>query len=201
MNRAIIKALFFLLILLILDGCSYRIKGIGGRHLSSQVIDTVPFYPQENDNYCGPVALSIVSKYWGYDIDPDKIIDEVYRSEISGTSIDDMRAWAQKKGLNSILYHSSPKELAEYIEAGIPLITIVDVNPYFYVPHLLIHKNIWGHAFVVFGFDDVTKTIITHSHNEPNKKIPYDTFFDSWRETNWTALVLWPNYESNKRKK
>ena len=61
-----------------------------------QVIDDVPFYPQD-DYQCGPASLASVISFWSDSVRPAEIAEEIFRKSVRGTVTIDMILYAQRK--------------------------------------------------------------------------------------------------------
>lgn len=178
-------------LLLALTGCAareYRRIGEGGTHSVSCEIVPVP----EGDPVCGPQAVMQICKFWGIEADERDLMRQTFDARNEGARLGALREWAQQRGLNARLYHGSPQDLAEKLAAGMPVIAVLDVNPYPDMPHPLIQKSFWGHAVVVTGFDDVSQEVILCG-SDGESRAPYNKFFRDWEAANWLTLLAWPN--------
>jgi len=142
------------------------------------IIDRVPFYPQE-DYQCGPASLAAVLNYWHVDATPEEIARSIYSRSAGGTLNVEMVFYPQEKGLDAFQYSGGLDDLREKIDAGYPLIVLVDYG------WSLFQVN---HFMVVVGYND--GGIIVNSGKEEKKFIPEDSFLKAWERTRfWTLLI------------
>jgi len=142
------------------------------------IIDRVPFYPQE-DYQCGPASLAAVLNYWHVDTTPEEIARSIYSRSAGGTLNVEMVFYPQEKGLDAFQYSGGLDDLREKIDAGYPLIVLVDYG------WSLFQVN---HFMVVVGYND--GGIIVNSGKEEKKFIPEDSFLKAWERTRfWTLLI------------
>jgi hypothetical protein len=143
------------------------------------VLEKVPFYPQE-DYQCGPASLAAVLNYQGMlNISPGEIAHDIFSKSARGTLNIDMVLYAQKKGLFVRDYSGSLKDLREKIDAGYPLVVMVDYG-----------FSVWqvNHFMAVVGYDK--DVVIVNSGNKEHEVIGNDAFLKAWRRTNfWTLLI------------
>ncbi|GAB4338049.1 MAG: hypothetical protein Kow0099_11790 [Candidatus Abyssubacteria bacterium] len=179
-------------LLLFMTGCvarEYRRIGDGGMH--TLTCETVPPIAEE-DPACGPQAVAQVCKFWGIEVDERDLIRHTLDATNEGARLGALREWAQQSGLNARLYHGSPQDLAEKLSAGMPVIAVLNVNPYPGIPHPLIQKNFWGHAVVVTGFDDGSQEVIL-CEAEGESRVLYNEFLEDWEAADWMTLLVWPD--------
>ncbi len=163
------------LIFFLLAACSAAPVQPGPRSI---VIDSVPFYPQE-DYQCGPASLAGVLNYLGKPVTPEKIAKDIYSGSAKGTLNLDMLLYAQRTGLDVLQYSGNWNDLKTRIDGGYPLIVLVDYG------FLLYQVN---HFMVVIGYNE--KGIIANSGKEERTFIDKDSFLKSWKRTNfWTLLI------------
>ncbi len=145
---------------------------------SLRLIENVPFFPQE-DFQCGPAALAGVLNYWKVDVSPEGIASEIYSRSARGTLTVDMVLYAEKSGLRANQYRGSLEDLRRNIDAGHPLVVLVDEG------FLVYQKN---HFMVVIGYS--SEGIIANSGRDALKFIPLREFLRSWeRASFWTLLI------------
>lgn len=141
------------------------------------MIEGVPFYPQEAYQ-CGPSSLAAVLDYYSIDISPEEIAREIYSKSARGTLNMDMVFYAENKGLVVRQYSGSVEDIKQNIDAGGPVIVMVDYG------FSLYQKN---HFMVVIGYNN--KGIISNSGREQFKFIPFHDFHKTWRKTKFWTLV------------
>jgi len=144
----------------------------------THIIDKVPFYPQE-DFQCGPASLAAVLNFWGIFVTPEQVAKDVYSSSARGTLNIDMLLYAQSRGLAASHYQGGMADLREKINAGSPLIVLVDFG------FSIIQIN---HFMVIVGYNE--RGVIANSGRDKMKFIPAEDFLKSWEKTKfWTLLV------------
>lgn len=143
-----------------------------------QIIESVPFYPQEAYN-CGPVSLAGVLNYWRTGVSLEDVADEIYSESAKGTLDIDMILYAERKGLKARQYKGSAEDIKRNIDLGYPLIVLVDYGFWVY------QQN---HFMVVVGYNK--NGILANSGRDRLKFIPFKVFLKSWKRTNfWTMLI------------
>jgi ABC-type bacteriocin/lantibiotic exporter with double-glycine peptidase domain len=147
-------------------------------HEGEKVIAGVPFYPQE-DYQCGPASLAGVLNYLGSGTTPDKIAREVFSKTAGGTLTIDMVLYAQEKGFSAMDYSGSIKDLREKIDAGSPIVVMVDNGFWVW------QKN---HFMVVVGYN--ADGIVANSGGNERQFIANNRFLDIWRKTGFWSLLI-----------
>lgn len=167
--------LFFCLIALLIS-CAGPESVI--EYQSGQIIDGVPFFPQE-EYQCGPASLAGVLGYLGMDITPDEISKDIFSKSAKGTLNIDMIIYPQKKGFVSEQYSGNMEDLREKIDSGYPLIVFVDYG--FWV----MQEN---HFMVVVGYNEYG--IIANSGKDRHKFISTEDFIKTWERTKFWTLQI-----------
>jgi ABC-type bacteriocin/lantibiotic exporter with double-glycine peptidase domain len=164
-----------LFVCLLLSACA---SVPGGAHTGEVIIGNVPFYPQE-DHQCGPASLAGVLQFRGMQITPEEIAGAIFSKTARGTLTLDMALYAQKKGLFSLEYSGSMSDLREKIDAGNPLIVMVDNG-----------ISIWqvNHFMVVLGYND--DGVIVNSGKKEHEFIDNDKFMKGWTRTGFWSLLI-----------
>lgn len=147
---------------------------------TSQVIESIPFYPQEQYQ-CGPASLAGVLNYWDVDISPEAIAGEIFSTSAKGTLNTDMIFFSERKNLKARHYRGSLEDIRIKIDSGYPLIVLVDYGFWVY------QKN---HFMVVVGYNP--DGIIANSGKNQRKYIPNKGFLRSWKRTNFWTLSVTP---------
>lgn len=143
-----------------------------------KIIENIPFYAQL-ENQCGPASLAAVLNYYGVEVTPDSIASEIFSQSARGTLNLDMLIYARKKGLNAVQYNGTFEDIKTNIDAGKPLIVLVDFGSFFYSQN---------HFMVVTGYSD--SGIIVNSGNFRGQFIDKERFINAWERTNyWTLLI------------
>lgn len=170
---------FFLCVALLLHACAA--PPVDVRPESGRFLEKVPFFPQEAYQ-CGPASLASVLNYWGLRTTPEEIAEEIFSRGARGTLNLDMVLYVQRKGLKANQDRGSPESLKRNIDAGRPIIVMVDLG-------------VWvvrqGHFMVVIGYAE--EGVIVHSGREERKFIPWSPFLKSWEKTKFWTLVVTPS--------
>jgi ABC-type bacteriocin/lantibiotic exporter with double-glycine peptidase domain len=170
------RLLFLSLTLLFLFFCAgtprVEISQVG------QIIKNVPFYPQEKYQ-CGPASLAGILNFWGVTVLPEEIASEIYSRSARGTVTLDTVLYSEKKGLKASPYEGSFEDIKKKIDAGHPLIVMVDEGFWIYQKE---------HFMVVLGYYE--KGVIVNSGKNQYEFIPLSDFLKSWGRTgHWTLLI------------
>ena len=144
----------------------------------NRIISNVPFYAQEAYQ-CGPASLAGVMNYWKIDVTPDSIAKEIYSKSAKGTLNIDMVIYPQKKGLLAEQYSGNMKDLKKNIDAGYPLIVLVDYGFWAFQSN---------HFMVVVGYNE--DGVIVNSGKDKGKFIPEEDFIKTWEKTKFWTLVI-----------
>jgi ABC-type bacteriocin/lantibiotic exporter with double-glycine peptidase domain len=147
-------------------------------HEGEKVIAGVPFYPQK-DYQCGPASLAGVLNYLGLGTTPEKIAQDIFSKSAGGTLTIDMVLYAQEKGFFTMDYSGSIKDLREKIDAGFPVVVMVDNGFWVW------QKN---HFMVVVGYSD--GGVVANSGGNERQFISNGRFQDIWRRTGFWSLLI-----------
>jgi len=144
----------------------------------NHIIENVPFYKQATYQ-CGPSSLAGVMNYWSVKITPDEIAGEIYSESARGTLNIDMVIYPQKKGLIAEQYSGGVDDLKKNIDAGYPLIVLVDYG------FSILQSN---HFMVVVGYNEYG--VIVNSGRDKGNFISEKDFIKTWERTKfWTLLI------------
>lgn len=172
------RLLFLSFILLFLSTCvgAPRVELSKG----AQIIKNVPFYPQKRYQ-CGPASLAGILNFWGVPVSPEEIAAEIYSKPAGGTLTLDMILYPEKRGLKGTPYEGSFEDVKKKIDAGYPLIVMVDEGFWIY------QKN---HFMVVLGYHQ--KGVVVNSGKNQYEFKPLDNFLKSWKRTRYWTLLITP---------
>jgi predicted double-glycine peptidase len=148
---------------------------------SGRILERVPFFPQQAYQ-CGPASLASVLNYWGWQTTPEEIAAKIFSRGARGTLNLDMVLYAQRKGLKANQFQGSPEKLKENIDAGRPVIVLVDLG-------ISVYRQ--DHFMVVIGYAE--NGVIVHSGREERKFIAWDSFLKTWEKTKFWALLVTPS--------
>ena len=93
---------------------------------------------QQKKDYCGPNTLSLMTSFWGCEVNQEDIAVEVWDR---GTSTHQMASWARQNGFEVRLMTGSPERIKRFLDLGIPVVT----------------ERPWaegGHYFIFVGYSD-----------------------------------------------
>lgn len=147
--------------------------------VKAQEILNVPFVKQ-NDEFCGPAALSSVFQYYGVNITQDEIGKEVYIENLKGALITDLENYAKKYGFKTDLKKSNVEEIKKYIDEKKPVIALVDFG------FLFVSKP---HYIVIVGYDE--NGFFVNDGYQPNKYHSYKEFSKMWEKMGNIILVVY----------
>ena len=163
----------------LLSGCA-SVTGVpdAQKQDNLQIIEKVPFFPQE-DYQCGPASLAAVLHHWGVSVVPEEIGKAIYSQSARGTLNIDMVLYAQSRGLEAFRYRGAWDDLRKKIDAGFPLVVLVDYG------FSVFQSN---HFMVIIGYGE--DSVVAHSGRHEKKVILREDFLKSWEKTGfWTLLI------------
>ncbi len=148
------------------------------RGANQVIIEGVPFFPQEQYQ-CGPASLAGVLKYWGSSVTVEDIARDIFSKSARGTLTIDMLLYAQRQGFAASQYSGSIGDLKAKVQAGYPLIVLVDYG-------ILAYQV--DHFMMVIGYDD--NGLIANSGKSEKKYLEIEDFLKTWkRMNNWTLWI------------
>ena len=147
-------------------------------HEGEVVIRNVPFYPQEAYQ-CGPASLAGVFNYLDLRTTPERIAEDVFSKSAGGTLTIDMVLYARKMGFSAIDYSGGIRDLREKINAGFPVIVMVDDGFWVW------QKN---HFMVVVGYNGYG--VLVNSGRDEKEFIRNDRFLKIWKKTGFWSLWI-----------
>jgi ABC-type bacteriocin/lantibiotic exporter with double-glycine peptidase domain len=170
----------WLLLLLVPGACTTTDSFVAqyGENLPYKLIKDVPFHTQK-DFQCGPSSLAGVFNYYGKNISPSQIAEQIFEEKIRGTLSIDMVLYARHQGFVAEWYTGDLNDLRENIDNNFPLIVMIDLGlgP-IQKPHFL----------VVVGYD--SKGVIINSGTHQHKTVPWNRFHNQWnRSSLWTLRI------------
>jgi len=143
-------------------------------------------------NYCAPSTLAMALSYWGWQgsrtdvgqvvkpFEKDKNVMPYELADYVQTNTQ-FAALVRSGGTLDVLKRLIAEKYVVMVEKGIIL---KDFNG----------KLGWvGHYAVVSGYDDASQIFTTQdAYFSADYPVPYDTFFNQWRDFNYTYLVIYP---------
>ena len=137
----------------------------------------LPLVSKEEENPYLPLAIDVVTRYWGEDLRPP----ETAGPAKTAVMIDGIEL-AEKADLVAYIYKSSLKDLKKRIDQGIPVVAIM--------PGI---QDVTQHATVVSGYSVDERRILTYVP-EPDTigAIPESRFEEDWEQDDSTAIIILP---------
>lgn len=141
------------------------------------VIPGVPFLPQEEET-CGPSSLAMLLRFLGKKAETGEIVAETRTRGLRGTLITDLAAAARRRGVDVEVVALDPAGLRSEIEAGRPVIVLVDLGVW-----------VWSrpHYMLVYGYGP--GGYVAHSGRTAGVEIPASDLDASWRKMGRLAIV------------
>jgi hypothetical protein len=140
---------------------------------------SLPLVNKNEESAHLPLAINVVAKYWGEDI------DMIATSEPSskGTILIDGVELVEARGFASYFYKGSLKDLKKRIDQGIPPIVIM--------PGI---QGTAQHATIVSGYNVDEKRILTYVP-EPDTvgAIPEAKFEQDWEQDDMITIIIFPS--------
>ncbi len=144
-----------------------------------QVVEGVPFFPQQERDDCGPAALAALLAHGGRPLPPAEVRAAVYDSRLGGSLLPDLENFARSRGFATRSGRGDLRLLRERIDAGVPVQVLIEAGggP-LRRPHYL----------VVFGYDE--RRFLVHNGLEAGVFIAADTLDRRWAAMNRLYLFL-----------
>jgi predicted double-glycine peptidase len=176
------KNLWFLL-LFILGACSTTnsfLEPENQENISYRLIDNVPFFAQSNFQ-CGPSSLAGILNYYGKNISPSQIAEQIFKEKVKGTLSIDIVLYTRNQGFIAEWYRGGLQDLIENIDNRIPLLVMIDIG---------LGPVQKPHYLVVVGYEP--KGVIVNSGAHQHQIIPWNRFQNQWNRLNFWTLRIHP---------
>ena len=139
----------------------------------------VPFVPQQRDT-CGAASLTMVMRYWGFDVDEGQVAAALVEPGRPGISGSRLEAFARSRGFFALVYEADAGQLKESLAKGRPLIVALRTG-----------RDL-DHDVVVTGYDWARDEVALH---DPalgrDRRVAMVEFEKRWSGAgHWTLLVL-----------
>lgn len=148
---------------------------------SAQLIQNVEFKDQPAGS-CGPVTLSMAMQASGKSISPEVLAGQMLTPGLNGSLQEDLVGSARRNGMLAIPVRNFNDLLVE-ISAGHPVIVFENLGLDWYPQ--------WHYALVL-GFDFPNQEVIMHSGHTPYLHESMKVFENSWKLSDYWALVILP---------
>lgn len=153
---------------------------------TSPLARRVPFLAQ-TPRLCGGAAAAMVERYWGkLGVYAEDYADLV-RPEEGGIRFSDLMQRLESRGWTATALRESPGAVGTLVEAGVPIITLVEPNPD--GRHYVVVVS-WGREVV--AFHDPARG--------PDVRQSRSAFLDEWAATGYRGIVIRPDSAGGIRK-
>ncbi len=145
----------------------------------SHLIEGVPYVRQER-LLCGPACLGMVLGYYGVTIPQERLAEELYRRELSGTLNLDLLVAARRHGFDAGMHQGSLELVRDYLRRDVPVIALIRIS----------EKPERYHYLVIFGYDGGKETLTVHSGNIRAGEVAYAEFQEDWEAADRWMLTV-----------
>ena len=161
-----------------------------------QALLAAPPYEKQTPNNCGPAALSMLLKYYGWSGD-QKAISDVIKPVTGDRNVnpEELAYWVRNyAGWLRTEYRvgGDLDTLKRLIAAGYPVIIegTTSLNP---DDTGWPDDDLWAaHYLLMTGYDDATQTFtVQDAYRGPDKQIPYEQILSEWKPFNYLYLLVY----------
>jgi hypothetical protein len=155
-----------------------------------------PRWEAQDWNNCGPAALAIHLRYFGWEGDQFTVSDQIKPNRADrNVNIDELLVYVYNNVSNlGVEYRvgGTIDLLKSFLAAGLPVMieagTLLD-EPFWY------QDDLWaGHYLLVTGYDDSTLTfIVQDTYKSADRKMSYQELDETWQTFNRVYFVLYPH--------
>jgi tetratricopeptide (TPR) repeat protein len=165
-------------------------KKYSGSPVKGHLIEDVPFYKQNQRNYCGPAVLSMVLNYWDKDkvFTQEEISSNIFDASVEITNNSEMVFYPYDKNFRVLSFNGDIEQLKSLVRENIPVIILQRVVD------KIVNK---GHYRVVVGYDDAKNVMILNDPWFGDKlSMSYKLFSELWafgkelNKKNWALVIL-----------
>jgi len=168
------------LIALLVFGCTpFQQKQWSPAQTGLHVIAGVPFFPQQQQDDCGPSALASVLAFRGQSVPVAKIAEAVYDPRLGGSLLPDMENFARQRGFATRSGRGHLELLRQAVDAGRPVVIPLETGFW----HLS-----RPHYVVIFGYDQ--QRFLVHAGVKEGVFIDADQLLQRWEKLNRLYLYL-----------
>jgi tetratricopeptide (TPR) repeat protein len=164
--------------------------------LPARVSLPAPAWEKQDINNCGPAALAMYLRFYGWEGDQETITEVVkpYRED-RNVNVEELAYYVRTRaGWLQVQYRvgGDLEILKKLIAAGIPV--MIEESFYFDEPYW-IGDDLWAaHYQLVTGYDDTTGTFIGQdSFRGPDQNVPYETLDKYWQAFNRVYIMIYPS--------
>ena len=154
-----------------------------------------PDWVRQDWNNCGPAALTMYLRFWGWEGDQYEISDLLKPTRGDrNVNVEELDYYVRNyAGWLETIYRvgGDVEMIKQFVAAGIPV--IVEVSFYFEAPYWP-DDDLWAaHYLLVTGYDDATRTFtVQDTFKGPNRTISYETLEDYWQPFNYLFMLVYP---------
>ena len=183
------QATFVLLALVVLTGCVTFKPAPQAPSTTAVVLEGVPL-TEFGAQTCGAASLSAVMAYWGQPISIEELDPTLPKADNGGVLSLDMALAAKNRGFDAELAVGSRKLIQESLEAGRPLILMLQI-----VDIVGKSRDLF-HYVIVDGFDP-TKDLVRVQYGDGKVRwVSLERLSRSWDETGFASLLISPGTDS-----
>jgi ABC-type bacteriocin/lantibiotic exporter with double-glycine peptidase domain len=139
----------------------------------------VPFVHQKGGTDCGPAALASVLAFLGRPLPLEDITTQVHTPAMGRTLLPDMENFAASLGLSTRSGRGDPTLLRRSIDAGSPVILLLDLGGPFYSR---------GHYAVIYGH--APGGFLLHAGTQDDIFVGEGDLLEAWNPMNRLYLVV-----------
>lgn len=154
-----------------------------------------PQWEKQDINNCGPAALTMYLRFYGWEGDQETISKVIKPlREDRNVNVEELAYYVRNyAGWLNIQYRvgGDIELLKQLLAAGIPVMT--EETFYFDEPYWA-NDDLWAaHYQLVTGYDDARKVFIGQdSFHGPNQEIPYQKLDEYWQAFNRVYILVYP---------
>jgi len=153
-----------------------------------------PKWEKQDINNCGPAALAMYLRFYGWEGDQETItqIIKPYRED-RNVNVEELAYYVRNyAGWLNVQYRvgGDLKLLKTFLAAGIPV--MIEESFYFEDP-FWVNDDLWAaHYQLVTGYDEAAQTFVGQdSFHGPNLKIPYARLDEYWQAFNRVYILIY----------
>jgi tetratricopeptide (TPR) repeat protein len=154
-----------------------------------------PNWVSQDQNNCGPAALSMYLNYYGWDGDQYQISDLLKPDRADrNVNVEELDYYVRNYAgwLNTLYRVGGDLEmLKEFIAAGIPVIV---ESSFFFDERYWPNDDLWAaHYLLVTGYDEAEQTFtVQDTFHGPNQVLSYATMDEYWQPFNRLYMLVYP---------